>query len=93
MRLETIFGGNPIAVIIKLVLLSVVVGIVLSALGITPYNIFYHLEIFARRVYEMGWGVFEWGLGYFLIGAVIVIPIWIIARLLGGSRRRDDRSR
>ena len=30
MRLEDIFGGNPVGVIVRLVILSVIVGIVLS---------------------------------------------------------------
>ena len=92
MRLDQIFGGNPIGVIIRLVILSVVVGIILSALGITADNMFYRLSLLTRRIYDMGWGAAEWGLGYFVIGAVIVIPIWLISRLFGGSRRPDDRS-
>jgi len=91
MRLEQIFGGNPIGVIIRLVILSIVVGIVLSALGITADNIVYRLGLLVRRIYDMGWDAVHWGLGYFVIGAVIVVPIWLISRLFGGSRRSDDR--
>lgn len=93
MRLEQIFGGNPVGVIIRLVILSVVVGIILSALGITPDNIVYRLGLLVRRIYDMGWGAVQWALGYFLLGAVIVIPIWLISRLLGGGKRPDDSSR
>ena len=92
MRLEQVFGGNPIGVIVRLVFLSVVVGIVLSAMGITPENLFDRLGFLIRRVYDMGWGAVEWAVGYFLIGAVIVVPIWLVSRLLGGAKRRDDRS-
>jgi hypothetical protein len=89
MSFERIFGGNPLGVIVRLIILSVVVGIIMSALGIRIDNIFYHLNILARRIYDMGFDAVEWGLGYFLLGAVIVIPIWLIARLLGGFRRKD----
>lgn len=91
MKLEQIFGGNPLGVIVRLVIMSVVVGIILSALGITPDNLFYRLTLLVERIYAMGWGAVEWALGYFLIGAVIVVPIWLISRLFGGGRRRDDR--
>jgi hypothetical protein len=91
MNRDQFFGGNPLGVIIRLVLLSVVVGVVLSALGITPQNIFYHLDVLVRRIYDMGFGAIEWIVQYFLIGAVIVFPIWFIARLLGMGRRSDDR--
>jgi hypothetical protein len=89
---DRFFGGHPVAVFVRLVLLSVVVGIVLSALEITPANFFYHVNLLARRLYDIGFGVFEWILKYFLIGAVVVFPIWIVARLMRAfGRRSDDR--
>jgi hypothetical protein len=87
-----LFGGNPVGVLIRLLLLSLVVGIVLSALGITPANFFHHVEIFVRRLYELGSGAIEAILQYVLIGAMVVVPIWLIARLFGVlSRRSEDR--
>ena len=90
MERNSVFGGNPLGVLIRLVLLSIVVGVVLSALGITPGNLFYHLNVLARRVYDMGFGAIEWVVQYFLLGAIIVFPIWLIARLLGAVRGRPD---
>lgn len=88
---NTVFGGNPLAVILRLVVLSIVVGIVLSALGINPRNLFYHLNVLLRRIYDLGFGAIEWIVEYFVLGAMVVIPIWIAARLLGlVGRRRDD---
>lgn len=88
---NTLIGGNPLGVLIRLVLLSIVVGIVLSALGISPQNLFYHLNILARRIYDLGFGVFDWILQYFVLGAMVVFPVWLIARLIGGlSRKRND---
>lgn len=91
---NTLLGGNPFGVIIRLVLISIVVGIILSALGITPRNLFYHLEILARRLYDLGFGVFENILGYLILGAVVVVPIWLVARVFGlisGSKSSDNR--
>ncbi|PPD28111.1 MAG: integrase [Hyphomicrobium sp.] len=87
-----ILGGNPLGVLVRLVVLSIVVGIVLSAFGITPANFFYNINIIARRIYDMGFGAVEWGLQYLALGAMVVVPIWLIARLVGlGRRSRDDR--
>lgn len=87
-----LFGGNPVGVIVRLIVLSIVVGIVLSALGITPDNFLYSVNMLARRIYEMGFGAVEWLLGYLLLGAIVVVPVWLIARLLGlFGGRRDDR--
>lgn len=87
-----ILGGNPLGVILRLVVLSIIVGIVLSALEIHPTEIVYHARRLVRRVLDLGWPAIETAVGYFLLGAVIVVPIWIIARLLGAlTRGRDDR--
>lgn len=93
MNRDRFFGGNPAGVLIRLVLLSIVIGIVMSALGIEPRNLLYHLKLLVQRLYDMGFGAVEWALGYFLLGAVIVFPIWFIARLLGfiGGRSGDGR--
>lgn len=90
MTREQLFGGNPWGVVLRLVLLSIVVGIALSALGITPENVFYRLQVLFRNLYDMGFGAVEWVFKYFLIGAVVVFPIWLIARLLGAFGRRSD---
>ncbi len=83
---EQIFGGNPLGVLVRLVIISIVVGIVLQALNISPPDLLYRLELMIRNVYEMGFGAFRGLINYFLIGAVVVIPIWLIARLLGVFR-------
>lgn len=88
---NTLFGGHPLAVILRLAVLSIVVGIVLSALGITPRNLFYHLDILVRRLYDMGFGAIEWVVQYMILGAMVVVPVWVIARLLGYGRPREPR--
>lgn len=90
MQRDQFFGGNPVGVIIRLVLLSIVVGVVMAALDITPSSVFYHLDRLIRRIYDMGIGSIEWLLEYFLLGAVIVIPIWLIARIIRMARRPDQ---
>jgi hypothetical protein len=93
MNRDRIFGGNPVGVFVRLALLSIVVGVVMSALGITPADLFYHIDLLVRRLYDMGFGAVEWVARYFLLGAVIVFPIWILARLLGLLRRPSDDRR
>ncbi len=83
---ERMFGGNPVGVLLRLVIISIVVGIVLQALNISPPDILYRLEVLVQNIYSMGFGAFRGLINYFLIGAVVVIPIWFIARLLGAFR-------
>jgi hypothetical protein len=86
-----LFGGNPMGVIVRLVVISIIVGIVMAALGIRPENILYHIQLLIRRISELGFGVFEAALTYFLLGAAVVVPIWLIARLLGALGGRRER--
>jgi hypothetical protein len=74
------------ATITQLILWSIVVGVILSALGITPFNIVDRIGLILRNIYDLGFGAVHWAVQYFLLGAIIVVPIWIVSRLLGGRR-------
>ena len=80
------FGDSVSGTLIRLVLLSVVVGVVFSALGITPFNLIERLQHLIRNITDMGLDAFNWAFKYFLLGAVIVFPIWFVVRLLGSRR-------
>jgi uncharacterized protein DUF6460 len=83
-----IFGGTPLAVLGRLVLLSILVGVILSALGLDPFDIIHSIERLIRLIWNMGFDAFRWLWRYFLLGAVIVIPIWILMRLFNAPRGR-----
>jgi hypothetical protein len=89
MDLKTFLGGSVIGVVIRLVILSIVVGVILSALGITPDNILFRINELLRRIYDLGFGAIESVLGYLILGAIVVVPIWFIARLIKASRGPD----
>lgn len=91
--MERFFGGHPLAVILRLAIISLVVGVVLSAFGIHPRNLLYHLDLLVHRLYQLGFGAFEWVFQYLLLGAMVVVPIWLIARLLGLGRSSGDDTR
>jgi len=90
---NTVFGGNPLAVVIRLTVLSIVVGIVLSALGITLDNFFYRLNVLLSRIYELGFNAVDWLLGYLVVGAIVVVPVWLISRLFRGRKGRSNDQR
>jgi len=86
-----LFGGNPVGVILRLVVLSIIVGIVMSALDIRPETLLYHVQMLIHRISMLGFGIFEGAFAYFVLGAVVVVPIWLIARLLGLIGGRSER--
>jgi polyferredoxin len=87
-KLNRILGGQPLAVLGKLVLLSILIGVVLSALGLDPWNLFQSIERLIRHVWNMGFDAVRWLWRYFLLGAILVFPIWLILRLARAPRGR-----
>src|SRR6185437_7823635 len=49
-----IFGGSPLAVLGRLILVSVLVGVILSVLGLDPFDIVHSLERLIRSLWDMG---------------------------------------
>jgi len=82
------FGGPPLSVAFRLILLSVLIGVVLSAFGLDPLNIIESVRTLFVRIWEMGFDAIVWLWRYFLLGAVIVVPIWLIVRVANAPRGR-----
>lgn len=80
--LSRFIGGSPFEVFIKLLIMSFVVGIILSALNIDPLDIISGIRNLFVRIYELGFESIEWALRYLALGAAVVIPIWLVLRLL-----------
>ena len=81
-----VFGGSPLAVLGRLILLSILIGVILSALGLDPFDIVHSIERLIRSLWNLGFDAFRWLWRYFLLGAVIVIPVWILIRLFNAPR-------
>jgi hypothetical protein len=86
--IDRFFGGPPLMVIFRLVLLCILVGVILKVLGLDPLNIWRSVEDLVRTVWSMGFDAVIWLWRYFLLGAVIVIPIWLVMRLVRAPRGR-----
>jgi uncharacterized protein DUF6460 len=86
--LSRFFGGPPLSVVLRLILLSILVGVILAAIGLDPLNIVRSIERLIRSIWDMGWDAIAWVWRYFLLGAVIVVPIWLVIRLVRAPRRQ-----
>ena len=80
------FGGPPLSVAVRLILLSILIGVILAAFGLDPWNIWHSIERLIRTIWDMGFDAFVWLWRYFLLGAVLVVPIWLLVRLFKGGR-------
>ena len=86
--LSRFLGGSPLSVAFRLILLSILVGVVLAAIGFDPLNILNSIRILVQRIWELGFDAINWVWRYFLLGAVIVIPLWLISRIASSPRGR-----
>jgi hypothetical protein len=86
--LTRFLGGSPLSVAFRLILLSILVGVVLAAIGFDPWNIILSVRLLFQRLWDLGFDAVNWLWRYFLLGAVIVIPIWLLSRIFGGAQRR-----
>lgn len=84
--LTRFLGDTPLRVALKLLVVSFVVGLVMHAFGWTPFDILYGIRAFFERIWNMGFAAIENFVGYILLGAAIVIPAFVIIRILSLRR-------
>ena len=85
-RLERLLGDRPGALILRLVLISLVVGFLMSMLGLNPQSLITGAVDLVRDMLRDSTGVLRSFVGYVAAGAAIVVPVWLVLRLT--SRRR-----
>lgn len=73
--------------VVKLLIWSLVVGAVLAFLDITPQDILGWLTGWARDAVDNAQIYIGRAVTYILLGAVVVVPIWLVAWLLRSSRK------
>ncbi|MDW6024044.1 DUF6460 domain-containing protein [Mesorhizobium sp. BAC0120] len=79
-------GDTPLRVALKLIVVSFLLGLVMSAFGWTPFDILQQLRNFVLHIWNMGFAAIERFFDYFLLGAVVVVPLFIILRVLNYRR-------
>lgn len=86
--MERFFGGNPLIVAIQLIIISIIAGIVFTAIGLDPRDLLDLIPQIIEKIRAFtrifGNSFVEW----LFLGALIVVPAWFIIRLfkfMGGS--------
>ena len=83
---ERFFGGSPLGVIVRLLVVSLIVGFLMSVFGLRPQDIVDGAINLFHETFRDGFGLFRNLGAYIVTGAVLVIPIWLLIRL-SKSRR------
>ena len=82
-------GDTPMRVGVKLVVLSVIAGVVMSAVGWTPRTIYDGIVRFFQSLWDLGFDAIYSSLEYLLLGAAVVIPAFLVIRLLSFRSPRN----
>lgn len=85
-RVTRFLGDTPLRVLLKLIVLSLIVGVVMSALRWTPYDVLYAFRDFFLHLWNMGFDAIHRFAAYILLGAAVVVPAFLILRILNFRR-------
>jgi len=86
--LTRLMGDRPSAVLLRLVLVSLLVGFLMSVFGLDAGRLLAWLQQGLREVFEDSGHFVRQAGGYVLTGAAVVVPVWLLLRLLAAGRRR-----
>lgn len=75
-------GDTPLRVVVKLAVFSLIVGVVMSAVGWSPRSIYEGIIRFFNRLWNLGFDAIYNSFEYLFLGAAIVIPAFLLIRLL-----------
>ena len=79
--LTRFLGDSPLRVILKLLVVSFLVGLVMNAFGWSPMDVLQAIQRLFTDLWNLGFNAFYRFLGYIVLGAAIVIPAFILLRL------------
>ena len=64
--------------VIKIAGASLGVGLILSLFNVRPQDLMRNLGETVVEIFNLMVGIVEWSVPYILIGAIVVVPIWLI---------------
>jgi hypothetical protein len=76
-------GGPPAAILVKLLFLSLLVGAFMAFLDITPFGLIEQVVEWIRSIFDLSFETVREVGRWIVYGAIIVIPVWLLTRLLG----------
>jgi len=81
-------GGSPASVALRLVVVSFIVGMVLATFGFEPADIVETIAHMGRRLIEFGLTDIRQVGRVLATGALVVLPVWVVLRLLDSRGAR-----
>lgn len=83
---QHLFGQNPRETLIRLIFLSIFVGALMAIFRVTPIELFDIVNETIERLLADHFRLIRDIFRYFVYGAMIVVPIWLVLRLINVIR-------
>ncbi len=71
-------SSKVISTIVKLAVVSLILGVAISFFNVSPRRILELMGSSAQEIVATVLSMLEWAFSYILVGAVVVIPIWLV---------------
>lgn len=85
-QVNRVLGDTPARTVLKLIVVSLIVGFIMAVFGIVPMDILNGIRDFILDLWHTGFAALGRVGDYLLLGATIVIPAFILLRLLSFRR-------
>ncbi len=69
---------NIAATLIKLAIGSLLLGLLLRFFSVSPRKLLEGLGDTALEIFDIIAGMLAWAVEYILIGAIVIVPIWLV---------------
>jgi Na+/H+-dicarboxylate symporter len=79
---------NILSTILKLFVISLIVGLLMHWLGVTPRSLISNFGATVERLFGTLANFVGWAINYVLLGACIVVPIWLLIFLVERAKGR-----
>ncbi len=76
--------------LVKIAIASLVAGVILNHLGITPDELMRQLGISRERVEELARQGLAWALPNVALGAMVIVPVWFLVYLFRPPGRSSE---
>jgi hypothetical protein len=86
-QLNRFLGGSPASVILRLLVISLIVGAAMAFFNLTPRDLIESVRRLIETLLGSGLESLRTILVYIAYGALVVVPIFILVRLLKLARR------
>jgi hypothetical protein len=81
---------SAVSTIVKLAIVSLLVGFALVFFGIEPSDLVKSLGSTVVSIYQLVLEFLRASVKYVLIGAVVVVPIWLVFYLIGLAKKKKS---